>query len=96
MAAATAAALLVAAGSARASSTDAWEAFRKDVAAACLAAARDQVTDAKATVDPFGSASYGLALLSGTPKGSAGEIRLICVYDKQTKTVELGGELPGE
>ena len=79
------------------SSDDAWEAFRKDVAAACLKAAEPTFADAEATVDPFGSASYGLALVHGTAKGTAGsEIRAICVYDKKTKVAEIGGELPAD
>ncbi len=78
-----------------ASSDDAWEAFRKDVAAECLKAAEPLFASAEATVDPFGSTSYGLAVIHGTAKGTAdSEISAICVYDKKTKTVEIGGELP--
>lgn len=81
-------------GAACASSDDQWEAFRKDVAAKCLKAAEAQFETAAATVDPFGSTSYGLALIRGKAKGADGEISAICVYDKKTKAVEIGGELP--
>lgn len=78
---------------------DSWETFRAEVEAACLVAAQgDQglfTPDASATVDPFGSESYGLALVEGPARGAEDvTIRSICVYDKQDKTVEMGGELP--
>ena len=75
-------------------SDDAWEQFRADVEAACLAAAAPLFESAAARVDPFGSESYGLALVTGKAKGADTEIAAICVYDKQTKAVEIGGELP--
>lgn len=77
-----------------ASSDEEWEKFRKDVEAACLKAAEPQFQSAAATVDPFGSASYGLALVRGKAKGADADISAICVYDKKAKTVEIGGELP--
>ena len=85
---------LSASAPASASSDDAWEAFRKDVAEQCLKAAEPQFATATATVDPFVSPSYGLALIRGKAKGADTEIAAICVYDKQAKTVEIGGELP--
>ncbi|MCA1441573.1 hypothetical protein I6F07_15365 [Ensifer sp. IC4062] len=85
-----AAASLVAA--AHASSGDAWEELRADVSARCIAAA-ESLEGASAVVDPFGTESYGLALVSGKPKDGDGSVTQICVYDKQTKAVELGGEI---
>jgi hypothetical protein len=83
--------------SACAASDDAWEAFRKDVADKCVKAAADLFVDPVATVDPFGSATYGMALIRGKAKGAeTTQIAAICVYDKKTKAVELGGELPAE
>lgn len=76
-----------------ASSDDAWDAMRTDVSAKCIKAAAGSIEKPKAVVDPFGSESFGLALVSGKPKGAKGKITQICVYNKQTKTVELGGEL---
>ncbi|WP_077962904.1 hypothetical protein [Ensifer adhaerens] len=87
----TAATVLVA-SSAAASSGDAWETFRAEVSQTCLAAA-SSLEKASAVVDPFGSESFGLALVIGTPKGSDTAVTQICVFDKQKKTVELGGEL---
>ncbi len=46
-----------------------------------------------AVVDPFGSEHYGLALVTGRPKGANGFVTHICVYDKQSKAVEIGSEL---
>jgi hypothetical protein len=88
-----AAAVMVSPG-ARASSDDAWAAFRADVEAACLKTAEPLFASAAARVDPFGSQSYGLALVTGKAKGADSEATAICVYDKQVKTVEIGGELP--
>lgn len=76
-----------------ASTDDAWEALRADVSAKCLEAAAGSMEAPQAVVDPFGSESFGLALISGKPKGAEGRISQICVYNKQTKAVELGGEL---
>jgi hypothetical protein len=77
-----------------ASSDDAWTTFRADVEAACLKAAEPLFASATARVDPFGSESYGLALLAGKAKGADSDVMAICVYDKQSKAVEIGGELP--
>lgn len=79
-----------------AASDDAWQQFQDDVEAACLEAAAPMFETASARVDPFGSESYGLALVTGKAKGADVEIASICVYDKQTKAVEIGGELPAE
>jgi len=84
------------AASVLASSDDAWQQFRADVEAACLEAAAAMFEAPKANVDPFGSEHYGLALVTGRAKGADAEIASICVYDKQTKAAEIGGELPLE
>ena len=75
-------------GGAAASTDDAWAQFAADVEEACLAASAEYFPDGKAVVDPFGSESYGLAIVSGETAS------LVCVYDKQSKDVEIGGELP--
>lgn len=79
-----------------ASSDDAWEAMRADVSAKCLAAAAASIETPSAVVDPFGSQNFGLALISGKQMGAEGTVTQICVYNKQTKAVELGGELTDE
>jgi hypothetical protein len=79
---------------AAAATPDAWEAFREEVEAACLEAAKPLFETAVADVDPFGSETYGLALVRGKAKGADAEIRAICVFDKTSKKVEIGGELP--
>ena len=83
---------LVTVTGASASSDDAWAAFAAEVEQGCLAATGELFTEATATVDPFGSESYGLAIVTGTT--SAGTTAsTICVFDKQTKAVQIGGEL---
>lgn len=79
---------------AAASSDDAWQAFAEDVRAACVKASEPLMDAPVALVDPHGSESYGLALLTGKAKGAEDDISAICVYDKQTKKTEIGGELP--
>ena len=78
--------LSILAGPALASSGDAWDQFRADVGAACLALVQGPGT-ATAEVNPFGSDSYGVALV--TLASGAGKDRMICVYDKASKTAEL-------
>jgi hypothetical protein len=89
-------AIAVAGFRADASSDDAWTAFRADVEATCLKVAVPLFQSATAIVDPFGSESYGLALIKGKARGAANEIATICVYDKKTKAVEIGTELPAD
>jgi hypothetical protein len=76
--------------SAQASSDAAWDAFRETVATACTKAAESVLGETTASVDPNGTASYGLAIMRSVP---APEIGMICVYDKKTGTVELGGQM---
>ena len=67
-----------------ASSPDAWEEFRTDVAAKCLAAAKSTgMKSPEVLVHPLGTETYGLAVLR------EGADKRICVYVKQTQKVEL-------
>jgi hypothetical protein len=85
--------LVLSCGGAEAASEAAWTEFRAKVEAACLDLVKDQVKQPQALVDPFGSGSYGLALVTGTPKGGDKEAGFICVYDKASGRAEIGGEL---
>ncbi|WP_189635563.1 hypothetical protein [Rhizobium grahamii] len=84
---------IAAAGIARASSGDAWQQFATEVEGKCKQAARASIEFPHAVVDPFGSEHYGIALVTGKPKGANGFVSYFCVYDKQTKEVELGSEI---
>lgn len=79
-----------------ASSDDAWEEFAKDVAAKCTALAEGRIEQPKVVVDPFGTESYGVAILTGKAVGADAVVSSICVYDKKTQTAEIGGELPAD
>jgi hypothetical protein len=81
-----AACLALAASPALASSGDAWEEFREDVRAACLALVQVQGT-VTIEVNPFGTESYGVALV--TVKADWGEDRMACVFDKVSGKAEL-------
>lgn len=88
---AIAAITLGAIGTAHAASGDAWEEFRTEVEQGCIAATAQILTDATAIVDPFGTESYGVAIVTGdTADGSKS---ILCVMDKQTRAFEIGGEL---
>ena len=69
-----------------ASSDDAWEDFRHEVAAACTALVQDR-GEVAVEVNPFGSESYGAAIVTLT--SDAGSDRMICVFDKETRQAEL-------
>lgn len=77
----------------QASSPQAWEEFRRDVETSCLEAARPHIEAPRIVVDPFGSQSYGLALLRGPSVEDGSWQSMICVYDKATRMVEVGGIL---
>lgn len=71
-----------------ASSDEAWEEFRAEVETACTALVPDEGGETVIEVNPFGSESYGAALLITTlPDGAAD--RYVCIYDKEAKTAEI-------
>lgn len=83
---------LGAVGSAQAASDDAWAEFQAEVEKGCIDAAAQLLSNASAIVDPFGSESYGLAIVTGeTPAGTTASA--ICVMNKQTRVFEISGEL---
>jgi hypothetical protein len=79
-----------------ASSDDAWDTFRQDVTTKCTALAEGLIEQPKVVVDPFGTESYGVAILSGKAAGADATVSAICVYDKKSQTAEIGGELPAD
>jgi hypothetical protein len=85
--------LMLSSGCAEAASETAWEEFRATVDTACRDLVKDQVSEPRTLVDPFGSSSYGLALVTGLPTGGDKEVGFICVYDKASGRAEIGGEL---
>jgi hypothetical protein len=89
--------LVAGAGAAQASSNDAWDVFRADVAKACRNAVADRIVAPTVVVDPHGSANHGFAMAKGFATGPQGKpsrksVSILCVYDKGTKTVETSGE----
>jgi hypothetical protein len=76
-----------------ASPPDAWGEFRQKVASKCIALALGgDYEKAIAEVDPFGTQTWGIALVRGSLKKGLGEASAICVMDKKTGAAELGGE----
>lgn len=79
--------------SASASSDDAWKAFAADVETKCRNEIAKVLRNPKIDVDPFGSSSYGVAIGRGMVIGGKSRKAIVCIYDKKSKTVEIGGEL---
>ena len=73
-----------------ASTDEAWETFRADVEAKCLAlqGASGSQGETVIEVNRFGSERFGAALLTTTLAGG-GQERAVCIYDKQAQTAEL-------
>ncbi|MDO5529910.1 MAG: hypothetical protein Q4F71_10950 [Paracoccus sp. (in: a-proteobacteria)] len=83
-------ALLLTASAAAASTEAEWEKFRSEVETACAALVdAPDYTETKIEVNPFGSESYGAALVSVHYPGEAGTDRMICIYDKESASAEL-------
>lgn len=93
---ATALVLIPVSSTVLASSDDAWDDFAKDVAAKCTALADGRIEQPKVVVDPFGTESYGVAILTGKALGADATVSSICVYDKKSQAAEIGGELPAD
>jgi len=67
---------------------DAWEAFRTTVQDACTAAAGGMKVGSL-RIDPFGTETYGVAVLTDAESGE----EHVCVYDKARGAAEVGGPL---
>lgn len=78
--------LLVLATPAFATGDTEWDAFQAEVAATCLALP-DAPPNAAVEVSPFGSESYGAALVSTITDGKLEQ--QICIFDKTTRAAEL-------
>lgn len=76
---------------AQASSGDAWQEFREDVRTACLAIA-PAADNLLVEVSPFGSESYGAAIVY--QQTEAGMDRYVCIFDKQTQKAEITPAFP--
>ena len=75
-----------------AASDDAWAEFAAEVKQSCLQATSGILENGRAIVAPFGSERYGLAIVSGEV-GQGQAAAIVCVFDKQTKAVQVAGEL---
>lgn len=82
-------AFLAGAQYAQASSADAWEEFQQDVQRACMRASIGVLQVTSIQVDPYGSESYGFAVLFGVEAGSSTERLVACAYDKQAQVAEI-------
>jgi hypothetical protein len=79
-----------------ASSPDAWDEFRQEVQQKCAALAEGRIEQPRIVVDPFGTESYGVAILTGKAVGAETVVSSICVFDKKSQAAEISGELPAD
>ncbi len=84
------------AGPALASSPDAWEEFRADVEAKCVAALPETLKNQTVYVDETGTAAYGVALIAGRSASEKARVTFACVYDKETKEAQVTGPIGRE
>jgi hypothetical protein len=86
--------LLALAVQAVASSDDSWDEFRHEVERACLTAVAGTLDHPRIQVDPFGSGSYGLAILTGVEPGGDNVARnVVCVFRKSSGEAEVGSAM---
>lgn len=74
-----------------ASSDDAWQEFQQDVERTCLAEAAPVISVNDIFVDPYGSESYGYAVIVGIGVGTSTGYMVVCTYDKLTQNAEVSG-----
>lgn len=72
---------------AAASTDEAWKEFRAKVEEACRAQLAEVEGETTILVNPFGSESYGAAVVSVAT--ASGSDRMICIFDKATGAAEL-------
>jgi hypothetical protein len=85
-------AMVLHAASAQAASPDAWDEFRQAMDRECRALVDEQMTEVAVRIDPFGTETYGVALVTGTQDGQA--VERVCVMDKASRAAEIGAALP--
>lgn len=79
---------------ASASSGDAWQAMRDKLRNGCLSKATAMdLGKIEINVDPFGSQSYGIAVLTKRGGGRKQNLAYVCIMDKKTGTFEIGAEV---
>jgi hypothetical protein len=78
-----------------ASTPEAWAEFEDSVRTASEALIAGQaVSMTDIFVVPFGSESYGIALVHGLDNSTSVEVVYVTVYDKTTGDTEMSGEIP--
>lgn len=75
----------------QAASADAWAEYQQEVEQACRTAANASFMVRVALVDPYGSDSFGYALLIGLEPSATVESIVVCAYDLASKKAEISG-----
>lgn len=77
-----------------ASSDDAWKIMRQKVLTGCIEKANAMnLGKVNVSVDPFGTQSYGTAIIIKRGASRQAKLAFVCVMDKKTGLVEISGEL---
>jgi glycerate kinase len=80
--------------SAFASSDDAWKIMRQKMRSGCIDKANTMgLGKVDVSVDPFGTQSYGTAIIIKREASRQAELAYVCVMDKKTGEFEVSGEL---
>jgi|GEM_PF-2278095 len=76
-----------------ASTPEAWEEFEGRVRAASETLVEGIVLNTDIYVDPFGSESYGIAIIHGFDGSTSSEVLYVTVFNKETGSIEISGEI---
>jgi hypothetical protein len=80
---------------ASASSRGAWQAMRDKLRTGGLSEATAvDLGRTEISADPFGCQSYGIAVLTKRGSDRRRNLAYVCVMDKKTGAIEIGGEVP--
>ena len=76
-------------------SGDAWQAMRDTLRTGCASKATViGLGRIEINVDPFGSQSYGIAVVTKRGADRKQNVSYVCIMDKKTGAFEMGGEIP--
>ncbi|MBD2751230.1 hypothetical protein IC232_31870 [Microvirga sp. BT688] len=80
---------------ASASFGDAWQAMPDKLRTGCVSKATAMgLGRIEINVDPFGSPSYGIAVLTKRGADRKQSVAYVCIMQKKTGAFEIGGEFP--
>ncbi|MEM9908545.1 MAG: hypothetical protein AAF921_26385, partial [Cyanobacteria bacterium P01_D01_bin.44] len=73
----------------KASSPNAWDAFRQDVQTEMELAVAERFQTYQIEIDPYGTESYGIAIATGQSATDGSQLLIVGVYDKRSQHLEI-------